>query len=479
VHPNPPTRAASEKPSGASPSLFAQFRDRDHTRAGLLGSIAVLALPSVLTGIFGHGLFQLVELGFLGKLGADAVAAAGSANQILRQVFFLPMFGMSIATQMWIALQVGRGRLDAAEHAAGQSFVIGAVLASVAAIAGLFAGPLVNFVTDDPNVVPLGVVYIRITFLTLSAVIATQVFTAVLMGAGEATTPMLITVLTTPISIAAQWILTFGGFGLPALGIAGIALGAAVGGVFGTAVSLWALFTGRCRVHIRRRHLAPDRTVLRRLLAFGWQPTTHFLARTLIVMVFMWLAGRLGGKEQAAYTIGLRIEMLSAMVAFPIANACATLVGQNLGAGDVQRAWRSLGVSMGVVLAIMAPAAVALFAYREPLVSQFTDDPAVAAMAAEYLFYVSLLMVFYGFYFVALRTLQASGDMNTPMLISVTLAICVGTPLGFWLSHYTALGATGMWIANFVYGLINAFCMVGWLLSGRWVRPHRTPVPPR
>jgi putative MATE family efflux protein len=405
------------------------------------------------------------------------VAAAGSANQILRQVFFLPIFGMSVATQMWIALQVGRGHFDAAEHAAGQSFVIGAALAVAAAVAGLFAGPLVNFVTEDPAVVPLGVVYVRITFLTLSAVIATQVFSAVLMGAGEATTPMLITVLTTPISIAAQWVLAFGGVGMPALGIAGIALGAAAGGLFGTAVSLWALFTGRCRVHIRMRHLAPDRAVLRSLLAFGWQPTTHFLARTLIVMVFMWLAGRLGGEAQAAYTIGLRIEMLAAMVAFPIANACATLVGQNLGAGDVRRAWRSLGASMAVAAAIMGPAAASLFVFRRPLVALFTDDPDVAAMAAEFLFYVALLLVCYGLYFVALRTLQASGDMKTPMWISLTLAVCVGTPLGFGLSHHTGLGASGLWIANFVYGLLNAVCMVGWLATGRWARPHRSAVP--
>lgn len=472
-----PTRPASgeapEPSRGSAASLFVRLRDRDHTQADLLGSILVLALPSILTGIFGHGLFQIVELRFLGELGPSAVAAAGSANQILRQVFFLPTFGMSIAVQMWIALRIGAGRVEDAERAAGQAFVIGGVLALAAATAGLFAGPLVAVVAQDPAVVQLGTTYVRITFLTLSAVIATQLFTSVLMGAGESTTPLLITVGSTPLSIGAQYVLTFGGFGIPPLGIAGIALGAAVGGLFGTAASLWVIFTGRCRVHIRGRHLIPNPAALREILSFGWQPTAHFLARSLIIMVFMWLAGRLGGPVQAAYTIGLRVEILVAMVAFPIASSCATLVGQNLGAGDAPRAWRAIAASMAAVTGVTAPAALTLFFYRHPLAAWFTDDAFVASMAAEYMFYVSFLLVFYGLYFVSLRTLQAAGDMNTPMMISVTLAIFVGAPLGFYLSSYTALGPTGMWIANLVYGVLNSSLMVAWLLTGRWVHRRR------
>ena len=113
---------------------------------------------------------------------------------------------------------------------------------------------------------------------------------------------------------------------------------------------------------------------------------------------------------------------------------------------------------MASVTGVTAPAALTLFFFRHPIAAWFSNDPAVATMAAEYLFYVSFLLVFYGLYFVALRTLQAAGDMNTPMLISVTLALLVGTPLGFGLSTYTDLGPTGMWIASLVYGVLNGTC---------------------
>jgi Na+-driven multidrug efflux pump len=208
------------------------------------------------------------------------------------------------------------------------------------------------------------------------------------------------------------------------------------------------------------------------MLAMSWQPALHMVARSLMVMFFMIMAGRLGGKVQAAYTIGLRLEMLAIMLAFPIANACATLVGQNLGARNLERAWSAIWASSAVELAALWPLALAVFVFRHPLVGLFVDDPEVAAMAAEYLVYSSTILAFYGLYFVAFRTLQASGDMNSPMIISVSTAVLVGAPLGYWLATRTDLGATGMWIANLVYALLNAGLMIAWLLTGRWARRH-------
>jgi len=454
-------------------SLIAFFRDRDHTRGNLLVSVLVLALPSILTMTFSFGLFQMLELSFLGRLGEHALAAAGSSDQVLRQGLMLLVMGMTVASQMMIARLVGSGLVDRAEHVAGQSFVLGAALGLVAALTGgLFPEALVRLIARDAEVIALATVYVRIVFLTFFVMISGQIFSTVLNGAGDTTTPMLTSFVVTPVSIFSQWALTFGHAGLPELGIAGIPLGAAIGGACGAAVSLYMLFSGRCRVHLRARHIVPDFPTLGRMLAMSWQPALHMVARSLMVMFFMIMAGRLGGKVQAAYTIGLRLEMLAIMLAFPIANACATLVGQNLGAKNVERAWSAIWASSAVELAALWPLALAVFVFRHPLVGLFVDDPEVAALAAEYLVYSSSILAFYGLYFVAFRTLQASGDMNSPMIISVSTAVLVGAPLGYWLATRTDLGATGMWIANLVYALLNAGLMVAWLLSGRWARRH-------
>ena len=456
-------------------TLVGFFRDRNHTSGNLLVSVLVLALPSILTTTFSFGLFQMIELSFLGRLGEHALAAAGSSDQVLRQGLMLFVMGMTVASQMMIARLVGAGQLDRAEHVAGQSFVLGAGLALIAALTGgLFPETLVRLIATDPDVIALATVYVRIVFLTFFVMIASQIFSTVLNGAGDTTTPMITSFIVTPVAIFCQWALTFGHAGIPAIGIAGIPVGAAIGGACGATVSLYMLFSGRCRVHLRARHIVPDFPMLGRILVMGLMPAAHMFARSLMVMFFMIMAGRLGGKVQAAYTVGLRLEMLAIMLAFPIANACATLVGQNLGARNLSRAWGAVWASAAVELATLWPLALAVFVFRHALIGLFVDDPEVAAMAEQYLVYSSTILAFYGLYFVAFRTMQASGDMLSPMLISVSTAVFVGAPLGFWLATRTDLGAKGMWIANLVYALLNAGLMIGWLLTGRWARRHAT-----
>ena len=458
----------------ARPSVFSALRDRDHTRGSLLASIGVLSVPSMVTGLLGGGLFALVELRFLGLLGPENVAAAGATNQTLRQFFFLILFGLGMASQMMIARLVGEGARDAADRVAGQSFAIAALISLIGAvIGGLFPAALAGLVVRDPDVLGPATIYVQIAFVTLFVQVFSQIFSSVLSGAGDTTTPLIVTLVTTPVSIAAQWVLAFGALGVPPLGIAGIALGAAVGGVVNAAISLWALFSGRARMHLSARHLLPDLALARRVLAVSWQPALHMLARTTVVFFFMWLAGRLGGKVQAAYTIGLRLEMVPMMLAFMVANSTSTLVGQNLGSGDLPRAKRAIWVGFAVELAMLWPIALALFLYRHELVGAFTQDPEVHALAVEYLVFSSAILGFYGLYFVAFRSLQASGDMNSPMRISVAVALGVGAPLGWYLATQSGYGATGMWIGNLIYAVVNAVLMVGWLLSGRWTRAHR------
>lgn len=429
----------------------------------------VLAAPAVLTS-FGLALFQLFDLRFLGQISDEAVAAAGATNQTLRQIFQVSAFGLSVAVQMLIAKSVGGRRIDEADHIAGQSFLLTGVLAVVAVLSvGLFPRFFVSFVVHE-SAVPMAAVYAQITFAFFAFNMFTQAANGILVGSGDATTPMVIGFIQIPVAIFFEWALAFGKLGLPELGVAGIAYGTVIGGSCSFSLALWALFSGRSRVHVRRRHLRPDWSALRGITRTSWQPALQMIARSAMIMVFMYLAGTIGSHVQAAYTIGLRIEMIAVMIAFPIANACATVVGQNLGAGDDRRAWRAVLVSAAVEVSILWPGAVLLYFFRDAAVAIFTSDPIVAAEASEYLRYVSFILAWWGIYFVAFRTLQAAGDMITPMLISLVLAVGLGTPLAVYLSGRPDFGASGMWIANAVYSVVNTILMVGWLLTGRWTR---------
>ncbi|MBJ21327.1 MAG: MATE family efflux transporter [bacterium] len=446
-----------------------ELTQRDHTQGRLLVSILVLAAPAVVSSS-GMALFQLFDLRFLGQISGEAVAAAGATNQTLRQVFQVSAFGLSIGIQMMIAFAVGRSRLEEAEHVAGQSFLITGLLALLAIVTvGLFPKFFVSLIVNDAAV-PMAETYARITFLFFAFNMFAQASNGILVGSGDATTPMLIGLAQVPVIIFFEWALAFGKFGMPELGVAGIAYGTAIGGGFSFVLAMWALFSGRSRVHLRARHLLPDGPTLARIVGTSWQPALQMVARSAMIMVFMLLAGRLGSHVQAAYTIGLRIEMIAVMIAFPIANGCATLVGQNLGAGDPDRAWRAVWAAAAVEVAILWPGAVLLYFFRDAAVAIFTSDAQVAAEASEYLRYVSFILTFWGVYFVAFRTLQAAGDMITPMMISLVLAICLGTPLAIYLSGRPEYGSSGMWIANATYSVANALLMLGWLFRGRWAR---------
>lgn len=450
--------------------LLATLRDRDHTTSALLGSLVVLSIPAILSSLAGAALYQIADLYFIGKLGPVATAAVGMTNQALRQIPFLMLFGACIGSQMMVARLVGTGQTDLADRAAGQALVVGAILALLVAGVGLFPEMLLSLVTSDPDAVIIASPYLRLSFLLMSGQIFTMLFSFILTGAGETTTPLMITLISSPVAVFAEYCLIFGNFGAPELGISGVAVGLACGSFVSLSLALWTLLTGRCRVKLRPVYLRPDRALLTRIVRVSWQPALQMVARTLIVVFFMALAGRLGTDVQAAYTIGLRVEMVAIMVAFPIANAAATLVGQNLAAGHVRRAWRSIFLAYGVEAVIMLGFTIVLLLRRHEIVAIFTETPEVAEIAAEYLLYSALGMTFYGLYFVSFRALQGAGDMSSPMLISLGTAILLGAPLAYYLSTQTDLGPTGMWIGGLVYSITNTALTAGYLARGRWTR---------
>ena len=449
------------------------MRDHDHTRGSLLTSVLALSLPSIATSIVSAGAMQIGELLISAQLGTDVLAAVGSASQTFRQLTMLFLMGLQTATQMFVARLYGAGQREQAEHIGGQALLAGLAFWLVAAIAALlFVDPIAHAMSPDPRVGDAIAIFAKITFALLIGPVAIQIGASLLAGAGDTTTPLVANVVSALVMLFAQWVLAFGKFGAPALGVAGIALGAGIGSLAGGALILSALLRGEGRVRLRREHLRLDRAVLGKLLASSWQPSLHMLARTSILMFFTVFAGRFGPEVAAAYSIGVRIEMVAIMIAFPIANACATLVGQNLGAGRVERIWPSIRMSMGIECIALWPFAIALVLWREPFAAFITDDPRVAALTVEYLAYAAAMLAFYGLYFVAFRSLQAAGDMLSPMLISVTIAFGVGIPLAVLLATRLDYGPTGMWIANLTYAVLNCAVMLAWLARGKWLRPH-------
>jgi putative MATE family efflux protein len=446
------------------------WRRRDHTRGSIAVSLLVLALPSLVSSM-GGVVFQLTELTFISRLGDAPMASVVIVNQTLRQTFFMLLIGGGFGTQALIAGAVGAGDVERAERIAGQAIALGALIsATLMLVGGLFPEFLFSLPGPDPAFYEYGVPYVRLVFLLNFGVVGTLFFNSILTGAGDTTTPLFVMLFQTAVALSAEWILIFGHLGAPALGVPGVALGIAAGQIAAMVVGLSVLFSGRARVHLRRRNLVPDSAVLGQIARLSWPPATQMLGGVAMTFAFLRLAGGFGESVQAAYAIGLRLGMIAPMVCFPLAGACATVVGQAVGAGKVRRAWRTVGAGLLVHGAVMFTFAAVLQLFRDEILTLFSSDPEVLRVGSEYLWYLSLNFLLWAFYFVFLRSLQGAGDFLVPMAISLGGALLVALPLAWALSRHTSLGPTGIWIGQLASSVVVTTGTTIWLATGRWTR---------
>jgi putative MATE family efflux protein len=448
---------------------WAQLRDRDHTRGSLFASLGVLALPLVATSLVGGVVFQLTDLKLVSGLGEDTTTAVVITNQSWRQILFMLVMGASFGAQGLISRCVGRGDSEAADHVAGQVMTMGAMLSLAVGIVGVvYARELLAAMNVSPAVLEIGIPYVRLVFLLNWCFVFLFLASAILNGAGDNLTPMLISMLQVVIALTAEWCLIYGHLGLPSLGIRGVVLGLATAQILSLAIYARVLFGGTSRVHLRLRHLVPDPAVIRRILALASPPALQMLGNFLVTVFFIRLMGDFGPKAQAAYAIGLRLGMVGPIISFPVASACATLVGQNLGSGNVPRAWRALGVGLVAHLSLLWSIALLILVFRAPLLAIFTDDPEVIRIGSELLVYQAGSFAMLAFYFVFFRALQGAGDVVVPMALSLGTSLLVTFPVGLWLSAKADYGPTGIFIATFT-GAVVATVVTGlWVSTGRW-----------
>jgi Na+-driven multidrug efflux pump len=200
----------------------------------------------------------------------------------------------------------------------------------------------------------------------------------------------------------------------------------------------------------------------------AWLPALQMMGGLASNFVFVRLAGDFGESVQAAFAISLRIGMIVPIICFPLAGACATLVGQALGAGDVPRAWRAVGIGILAHGAIMWSFAAGVVLFRHELVALLSDDPEVMRHGAEFLLYSGLSFFFFGAYFVVLRSLQGAGDFTVPMALTLANAFLVTIPLAWWLTLGLGRGGLGIAQAQLAGAAFVTLSSGAWLLTGRW-----------
>jgi len=444
--------------------------ESDHNRitdGNLLRAILLLAGPMMASSVL-QNVQSLIDLFWVGRLGAGAVAALSMSGTML-MLLFPVVLGLATGTVAIVSRHVGAREMDEASRVAGQSLLASIIIGVVTGIAGWWLAPrVVLLFRADPEVADLAAAYLRINLAGIVTMILLFVGCSAMRAAGNAMLPMLSMILSNVINIILDPIMIFGLLGVPAMGVRGAAVATVMAQFFAMVIIMAAMASGRTGLHVTLPRWRPHLLTMWRLLRIGMPSTVQMIARSLMGIVLMRLVAACGTAAIAAHGIGVRLHMMLLLPAFAFGNATATMVGQNLGAGRPGRAQLAAWLATAMDVLVMLTAAIGLYVFAPILIGFFNEDAAVVQVGTSMMRICTPFFVFVGMAIVLSRALMGAGDTTAPMVTTLVALWGVQVPLAILLARSVEPATDGIWwamsIAVTLHGLMNA----AWFMTGRW-----------
>jgi putative MATE family efflux protein len=419
---------------------------RDYTDGHVGQAIVLLAVPMVIEmGM--ESLFAVVDVFFLSRLGADAVAMVGLTESLLTIVYTVAL-GLGIGATAVVARRIGEGDEEGAARGAVQAIGLGLGIAIAIGVAGAtFAHELLGAMGATPSMLSSSIGYAQVMLGANVTVTLLFLTNAIFRGAGDPAMAMRMLILANTINLVLDPCLIFGLGPFPEMGVTGAAVGTNIGRGTAVAIQLWVLLSGRSRVRAAWRHLAVVPSVMWNVCRLSGVGVLQILIDTSSWIGLVRVISTFGSDALAGYTIGIRTVLFAILPAWGLSNAAATMVGQALGARKPERAeaavWTAglfnaifLG-TLGIVFVIWAPS----------IVSVFTTEPAIATHAVDCLRIVSAGFLFFGYGLVFTQAFNGAGDTWTPTWINLGCFWAWQIPLAWWLALYLEMGPRGVYVA--------------------------------
>jgi len=440
-------------------------RGRDLTIGNLHRAIWYLAPPMMLeTGIL--NVAQILDTYWIGRLGSAALAAV-TISITIRWVLNSLANGLGIGGMAVVARRIGAKDQAEAGHAAWQTILLGLSVSLILAAAGMVvARPLLLLLGADSEVLPLGLVYLRVSFAGIFTLILVFAINSMLRGAGEARAAMQVLFLSTAVTVLLEPVLIFGFGSLPALGVAGSAWANVLGFGAGLSLQVVILLRGRARLRINLHDLRPDFPLMGRIVRIALPSTIQMTLRSSSRLIIVGLVGVYGTFATAGYGVANRMLLIALIPCFGLGNAAGTLVGQNLGAGQPDRAEQSAWWVCGYSTVYMAVVAILLTIFGPSLIAQFDATPEVVAFGSECVRIVAWSMLGSAVGVVLARGFDGAGNTVPAMTINLLTLWGMELPLALGLSGW--LGTTGVWWGRALANLANGLFFALWFRRGKW-----------
>ncbi|HEY6307195.1 MAG TPA: MATE family efflux transporter [Candidatus Angelobacter sp.] len=442
---------------------------QDFTAIAINRAIVLLAVPMVLEMAM-ESLFGIVDIFFVAHLGADATATVGITEGMLYIVMSIAV-GLSMGTTAVVARRTGERNKDGAAGAAVQSIIMGIACAAVIFAAFFpFAPRLLALMGASPGILHVGSTYSRIMLSGSGIILMLFLINAIFRGAGDAAVAMRVLWVANIINIVLDPCLIMGLGPFPKLGVTGAAVSTTIGRSVGILYQIYLLRRGTGRMDVHRRHLRLDFGVMKTILRIAGNGVLQFMVATASWIALIRLVQSFGSAATAGYTVAIRIVIFSILPSWGLSSAAATLVGQNLGAKEPDRAeqcvWRAAFFNM----VFLATVSLIYLAFAPHIVGIFSRDPVVIHYGANCLRIISSCYVIYAYGMVIVQAFNGAGDTRTPTLINLVSFWIVQLPLAYFLGRGLQLGPNGIFFAILISEVLLAMIAIYVFRLGRWKR---------
>ena len=440
---------------------------RDFTSEPLGRAILLLAIPMVMEMIM-ESVFAVVDMFWVSRLGAEAMATVVVTEALLMVIYTLAI-GLSMGATAVVARRAGEKNPEAAARAAVMVVWLGIGVSAVIGVIGVVFGPqLLVLMGASKATVAVGSGYVRVMLGGSVTVVLLFLLNAVFRGVGDAAVAMRTLWLANGFNILLGPLLVFGWGPFPELGVTGAAVATTIGRGLGVLFQLYLLARGTGRIQVGRRHLGFDSEAMRAVLRVASSGFLQVLIGTLSWIGLIRVLTSFGDQVLAGYGVAVRVVMFALLPSWGMANAAATLVGQNLGAGRPDRAEQAVWRASRYNLVCLGTVGLLFVIFAGEIVGIFSRDPVVHQQGAMCLRIVAAGFPFYAFGMVVTQSFNGAGDTRTPTLINFVCFWLLEIPLAFVLSRLLGLGPQGVYVAITV-----AFCSIAAMgvylfRQGRW-----------
>jgi putative MATE family efflux protein len=415
-----------------------------------------------------ESLFAVVDVFWVSRLGSDAIAVVGLTESIMTLIYAVAI-GIAIAATAIVARRIGEKDAERAAQAAGQIVLLGVTLsAAIGVVFSYFASDILRLMGASDSIVSLGTDFARIMLGCNVTVFMIFLINAIFRGAGDAVLAMRTLWLANALNIVLGPFFIFGWGPFPELGVTGAAVATNIGRGVGVVYQLWHLAGFHSRVQVRLRHLRPVWLDLRAIMSTASTGIAQLLIGTTSWVGLFKILAAFGSAALAGYTIAMRIVMFALMPAWGLANAGATLVGQNLGAGKPERAEQAIRIATRFNVIFLGIVGVAFVLGSGPLVRLFTDDPPVLEHGIRALWIVSLAFPLYAAGMCLEAAFNGAGDTWTPTRLNFFCFWLGQIPLAWLLADFLAMGPLGVFIAVPIGFSALALWSLVLFRRGRW-----------